>query len=126
MFLNMVVRHSALLGKRALNVEDFYVKTIGLGLNQVFDHKIRKSGLFPCRRLKMNDFLSSYNQNLKIDIFTSLQQIPSYCKNMLGTVRLISWWRVTINYRLCQAFSGSVSFRQCAYYMYSPLVFNGL
>ena len=29
MFLNMVVRHSALLGKLALNVEDFYVKTIG-------------------------------------------------------------------------------------------------
>ena len=31
MFLNMVVRHSALLGKLALNVEDFYVKTIGCG-----------------------------------------------------------------------------------------------
>ena len=27
MFLNMVVRHSALLGKLALNVEDFHVKT---------------------------------------------------------------------------------------------------
>ena len=29
--LNMVVRHSALLGKLALHVEDFYVKTIGWG-----------------------------------------------------------------------------------------------
>ena len=29
MFLNMVVQHMALLGKLALNVEDFYVKTIG-------------------------------------------------------------------------------------------------
>ena len=29
MFLNMVVRNSALLGKLALNVEDFYVKTSG-------------------------------------------------------------------------------------------------
>ena len=29
MFLNMVVRLSALLGKLALNVEDFYVKTVG-------------------------------------------------------------------------------------------------
>ena len=29
--LNMVVRHSALLRKLALNVEDFYVKTIGWG-----------------------------------------------------------------------------------------------
>ena len=29
MFFNMVVRHSVLLGKHALNVEDFYVKTIG-------------------------------------------------------------------------------------------------
>ena len=29
--LNMVVRHSALLGKLALNVEDFYVKTRGWG-----------------------------------------------------------------------------------------------
>ena len=27
--LNKVVRHSALMGKLALNVEDFYVKTIG-------------------------------------------------------------------------------------------------
>ena len=32
MFLNMVVRHSALLRKLALNVEHFYVKTIGVGL----------------------------------------------------------------------------------------------
>ena len=31
MFLYMVVRHSAILGKLALNVEDFYVKTIGWG-----------------------------------------------------------------------------------------------
>ena len=31
MLLNMVVRHSALLRKLALNVEDFYVKTIGWG-----------------------------------------------------------------------------------------------
>ena len=34
MFLNMVVRHSALLGKLALNVEDFYVKTIAWGLKK--------------------------------------------------------------------------------------------
>ena len=31
MFLNIVVRHSALLRKLALNVEDFCVKTIGWG-----------------------------------------------------------------------------------------------
>ena len=31
MLLNMVVRHSALLRKLAINVEDFYVKTIGWG-----------------------------------------------------------------------------------------------
>ena len=31
MFLNMVVRHSALLGKLDWNVKDFYVKTIGWG-----------------------------------------------------------------------------------------------
>ena len=30
-FLNMVVRHRALLGKLALNVEDFFIKTIGWG-----------------------------------------------------------------------------------------------
>ena len=29
--VNMVIRHSALLGKLALNVEDLYVKTIGWG-----------------------------------------------------------------------------------------------
>ena len=46
--------------------------------------------------LKLNDFLSSYNQNLKIDIFTPLQQIPCYCKSRLGTLQLISWWRVTL------------------------------
>ena len=31
MFLNMVVRHLAVWGKLALNVEDFSVKTIGWG-----------------------------------------------------------------------------------------------
>ena len=45
--------------------------------------------------LQTKDFLSSYNQNLKIDIFTPLQQISCYCKSRLGTLRLISWWRVT-------------------------------
>ena len=39
--------------------------------------------------------LTVNNQNLKIDIFTPLQQIPCYCKSRLGTLRLISWWRVT-------------------------------
>ena len=63
--------------------------------NRVFDHETRTSGLFPCYRLKIYDFLSSYNPNLKIDIFTPLQQIPCYCKSRLGTLRLISWWRVT-------------------------------
>ena len=63
--------------------------------NRVFDHETRKSGLFPCYRLKINDFLSSYSQTLKIDIFTPLQQIPCYCKGRLGTLRVISWWRVT-------------------------------
>ena len=94
-FLNMVVRHSALLGKLALNVEDFYVKTIEWGLNHVFDHETRENGLLPCYGLKINDFLSSYSQNLRIDIFTPLQQIPCYCKSRLGTSQLISWWRVT-------------------------------
>ena len=57
------------LGKFALNVEDFHVKTIGWVLqNHVFDHESRRSALFPCYRLQINDFLSSYNQNLKIDI----------------------------------------------------------
>ena len=63
--------------------------------NHVFDHETRKSRLFPCYRLKINDFLSSYSQNLKIDIFTLLHQIPCYTKSRLGTLRLISWWRVT-------------------------------
>ena len=80
-----------LLRKLALNVED---NRVGVK-NHVFDHETRKSGLFPCYRLKINDFLSSYNQNLKIDIFTPLQQIPCYCKSRLGTLRLILWWRVT-------------------------------
>ena len=35
MFLNMVVRYSALLRKLALNVEDFYVKTIEWGLKKI-------------------------------------------------------------------------------------------
>ena len=51
-----------------------------------------KVGYFhACYRLKINDFLSSYNQNLKNDIFTLLQQIPSYCESRLGTLRFISW-----------------------------------
>ena len=62
---------------------------------KVFDHETQESGLFPCHRLKINDFLSSYKPNLKIDMFTHLQQIPCYCKSSLGTLRLISWWRVT-------------------------------
>ena len=33
-FFYVVVRHSALLRKFALNVEDFYVKTIGWGLKK--------------------------------------------------------------------------------------------
>ena len=59
MLLNMVVRHSVLLRKLALNVEDLNVKTIigwDLKKNHVFDHETRKSGLFPCYRLKINDF----------------------------------------------------------------------
>ena len=36
MFLNMVVPHSALFGKHALNVEDFYVKTNRMGLKIMF------------------------------------------------------------------------------------------
>ena len=36
MFLNMVVRHSALLRKLAVNVEDFYVKTIEWGEGFLF------------------------------------------------------------------------------------------
>ena len=95
MFLNLVVRRSLLLGTLALNVQDFYVNyRVGLQ-NHVFDHETRKSGLLSCYRLKINYFLSSYNQNLKIDIFTPQQQIPCYCKSGLGTLRLISWWRIT-------------------------------
>ena len=65
-----------------------------------FEHEIRKSGLFPCYKQKINDFLSSYNQNLKIDIFTPLQQISCYCKSRLGTLQLISWCRVTFTWQL--------------------------
>ena len=35
MFLNMVGRHSVLLRKLTLNVEDFYVKTIEWGLKKI-------------------------------------------------------------------------------------------
>ena len=52
-------------------------------------------------RTKIYDFLSSYNKNLKIDIFTPLQQIPCYCKSRLGTLRLISWWRVISTHEIC-------------------------
>ena len=52
--------------------------------NHVFDHETQKSWLIPCYRPKINDFLNSYNQNLKIDIFTPLQQIPCYCKSSLA------------------------------------------
>ena len=49
------------MGKLALNVEDFCVKTIGgISREHVFDHETRKSRLFPCYRLKINDFLSSF------------------------------------------------------------------
>ena len=65
----------------------------------VIDHDTRKSGVFPCYRLKINDFLSIYNQNLKVDIFTPLQQILCYCKSRLGTLGIMSWWRVT-NFKL--------------------------
>ena len=34
----------------------------GVKKNHVFDHETRKSALFPCYRLKTNDFLSSNNQ----------------------------------------------------------------
>ena len=95
--MNIVERHSALLGKLALNVEDFYVKTIGWGYKKIMFLPMEhgKVGYFPCNRLKINDFLSSYNPNLKIDIFTTVQQIPCYCKSRLRTLRLILWWRVT-------------------------------
>ena len=84
--LNMLVRQSALLRILALIVEDFCVKTIGWVKNHVFYHETWKSGLFPCYRLKINDFLSSYNQNLKINIFIPRQQIPCYCKSRLGSL----------------------------------------
>ena len=74
---------------------------------KVFDHETRKTGLFPCNKLK--DFLSSYNQNLKIDIFTPLQQIPRYRKSRFGTLRLISGWRVTFSSCLTSQQHASVS-----------------
>ena len=47
MLLNMVVGHSALLRKLALNVEDFHVKTTGWGLkNHVLTMKHGKVGYF--------------------------------------------------------------------------------
>ena len=36
MFLNIVIRHSALFRKLALNDEDVYVKTIGRGQETMF------------------------------------------------------------------------------------------
>ena len=48
--------------------------------NHVFDHETRKSGLFPCYRLKINYFLSSYNQNLKMDIFTPCSKFLAAAK----------------------------------------------
>ena len=85
MFLNMVVRHPARLRKLALNVEDFCVETIGWGKKiMLLIMKHGKSGLFPCYRLKIKqtkkDFLSIYNQNLKVCIFTTLKQIRCNCK----------------------------------------------
>ena len=45
--MNMVVRHSALLRKLVLNVEDFYVKTIGQGYKIMFlTMKYGKVGYF--------------------------------------------------------------------------------
>ena len=47
MFLNMVVRLSALLRKLALNVEDFYAKTKGWGYKIMFlTMKYGKVGYF--------------------------------------------------------------------------------
>ena len=69
--------------------------------NHVFDHETQKSGLFPCYRQKINDFLSSDNQHL--DIFTSLQPIPCYCKSRLGMLQLISWWKVTYKADECNS-----------------------
>ena len=48
--------------------------------NHVFDHETWKSGLFPCYRLKINDFLISHNQNLKINIFTPQCKFPATAK----------------------------------------------
>ena len=46
-FLNMVVRHSTLLRKLALNVQNFYVKTIGWGYKIMFlTMKYGKVGYF--------------------------------------------------------------------------------
>ena len=43
----MVARHSALLGKLALNVEEFYIKAIGWGLKIMFlTTKYGKVGFF--------------------------------------------------------------------------------
>ena len=78
------------LGKLGLMLKTSMLKLQGGVKNHVFDHETRKSGLFPCYRLKMNYFLSSYNQNLKIEIFTPLQQIPCYCKSRLGTLIIIN------------------------------------
>ena len=85
MYLNMVVQHWALFGKLAIIVEDFYVKIIGLGLKKshAFDHETRKSGVFQCYGLKMNDFLSSYNQNLKIRHFHT-----HLCSKFLATAKV--------------------------------------
>ena len=45
--MNMVVRHAAFVRKLALNVEDFYVKTIGWVKNIMFlTMKHRKVGYF--------------------------------------------------------------------------------
>ena len=49
--------------------------------NHVFDHETRKSGLVPCYRLKINDFLSSYNQNSK-STFSHL------CSKFLATAKV--------------------------------------
>ena len=67
---------------------------MGLKIITFLIMKHRNVGYFRYR-LKINDFLSSYNQNLKMDMFTPLQQISCSCKSRLGTLRLISWWRVT-------------------------------
>ena len=86
---------------------------LGLKKNHVLDHETRESRPFPCYRLKINDFLSHYNQNLKIDIFTPLQQIPCYHKSRLGTLRFISWWRVTLDLSAIEI--------QIPYYLLQPV-----